>query len=146
MGKESQSTLEHEQIIRDKMRENLIQAERRAHAIQNELEETKTQLEHADRSRRSAEQELSDIIEQLSDATLANQALQSAKRKLDSEMQTMHVDLEEMLGETQMSEEKAKKAMIDAARLADELRAEQEAAQYAEKSRRALEYQVKDMH
>ena len=34
-----------------------------------------------------------------------------------------------MLSETHVSEEKAKKAMIDAARLADELRMEQENAQ-----------------
>merc|ERR1712063_157499 len=39
----------------------------------------------------------------------------------------------------------AKKSMIDAARLADELRAEQENAQMAERSRRALDNQVKDM-
>ena len=38
-------------------------------------------------------------------------------------------ELEDMLGETHASEEKAKKAMIDAARLADELRLEQECAQ-----------------
>ena len=50
-----------------------------------------------------------------------------------------------MLGETRLSEDKAKKAMIDAARLADELRAEQEAAQGMERNRRGLEYQVKDM-
>ena len=54
--------------------------------------------------------------------------------------------MEEMLSETQVSEDKAKKAMIDAARLADELRTEQEAAQIAEKTRRALEYQVKEMN
>merc|ERR1712038_2230818 len=136
---------EHEQIMRDKMRENLIQSERKAHATQNELEESKTQLEHSDRNRRAAEQELSDVLEQLSDATLQNQALQASKRKLQSEMQTLHADLEEMLGETRLSEEKAKKAMIDAARLADELRAEQETAQGMERNRRGLEYQVKDM-
>ena len=54
--------------------------------------------------------------------------------------------MDEMLGETKLAEEKAKKAMMDAARLADELRSEQESAQVAEKNRRALEYQVKDMH
>merc|ERR1711992_242855 len=143
--KESQSTLEHEQIMRDKMREQLIQAERRFHAVQNEHEESKTQLENADRQRRGAEQELSDAIEQLSDATLQNQALQSSKRKLDSEMQTMHADLEEMLSESSMAEERAKKSMIDAARLADELRMEQENAQMCEKNRKILDNQVKEM-
>merc|ERR1711874_926377 len=41
--------------------------------------------------------------------------------------------------------EKAKKAMIDAARLADELRAEQEHAQKMEKSRKGLEVTIKEM-
>jgi myosin heavy chain 6/7 len=91
--KEAQLTLEQEQIHRDKAREQLIQAERKYHAVQNELEEAKTQLENADRQRRTAEQELSDGVEQLSDSTLQNQALQSSKRKLDSEMQTMHVSM-----------------------------------------------------
>ena len=50
-----------------------------------------------------------------------------------------------MLCETGVAEERAKKSMIDAARLADELRAEQENAQYAEKNRRSLDFQVKDM-
>merc|ERR1712181_122068 len=98
-----------------------------------------------DRQRRGAEQELSDVVEQLSDCTLQNQALQTAKRKLDSEMQTLQADLEEMLCESRIAEDKAKKAMIDAARLADELRGEQENAQQCEKNRRSLECQVKDM-
>merc|ERR1712133_260056 len=83
--------------------------------------------------------------EQLSDCTLQNQALQTAKRKLDSEMQTLQADLEEMICESRIAEDKAKKAMIDAARLADELRGEQENAQHCEKNRRNLENQVKDM-
>jgi len=143
--KDSQVALEDEQVHRDKAREGLIQAERNLHAVTNQLEETKTQLEHADRQRRSAEQELSDVVEQLSDCTLQNQALQTSKRKLDSEMQTLHADLEEMLCESRIAEDKAKKAMIDAARLADELRAEQENAQHCEKDRRSLEGQVKDL-
>merc|ERR1712039_968527 len=44
-----------------------------------------------------------------------------------------------------MSEEKAKKAMVDAARLADELRCEQEMAQAIERDRKILECQVKEM-
>ena len=47
-----------------------------------------------------------------------------------------------MLQESRMAEDKATKAMIDAARLADELRNEQEVAQVSEKNRRALDYHV----
>merc|ERR1719208_596900 len=50
-----------------------------------------------------------------------------------------------MASEAQMSDEKAQRAMIDAARLADELRSEQDLAQNIERERRLLEAQVKDM-
>merc|ERR1712130_49795 len=74
-----------------------------------------------------------------------NQAIQGAKMKLDSELHTLNADLDEMASEASLSEEKAQKAMIDAARLADELRAEQEAAQGLESQRKLLEAQSKDM-
>ena len=48
-------------------------------------------LEQADRARRTTEQELSDTNEQLSDLTCVNQAIAGAKRKLESEMGTLHV-------------------------------------------------------
>merc|ERR1712226_1747190 len=44
-----------------------------------------------------------------------------------------------------LCEDKASKAMVDAARLADELRAEQENAQGLEKNRRLREAQIKEM-
>lgn len=50
-----------------------------------------------------------------------------------------------MLNEAKNSEEKAKKAMVDAARLADELRSEQEHAMQQEKMRKAMEQQLKDL-
>ncbi len=50
-----------------------------------------------------------------------------------------------MTAEAQMSEDKAKKAMVDAARLADELRCEQELAQALERDRKLLECQAKEM-
>merc|ERR1712122_165582 len=127
------------------MGDNLIAADRRAHSAQNALEEARTLLEQADRARRLIEQELSDTNEQLSDLTCQNQAIAGAKRKLESEMQTLHGDLDEMSSEARMSEEKAKKAMVDAARLADELRTEQELAQALERDRKLLECHVKEM-
>ena len=53
--------------------------------------------------------------------------------------------MDEMASEAHLSEDKAKKAMVDAARLADELRNEQELAQAYERDRKLLECQVKDM-
>ena len=53
-------------------------------------------------------------------------------------------ELDEMAAEAHMAEEKAKKAMVDAARLADELRQEQEYAQAYERDKKLLECQCKD--
>ena len=50
-----------------------------------------------------------------------------------------------MTSEARLCEEKASKAMVDAARMADELRSEQEGAQAFEKCRRLSEVQVKEM-
>merc|ERR1712043_123654 len=122
-----------------------LSGERRANSAQNAVEEARTLLEQSDRSRRMTEQELSDTNEQLSDMTCTNQAIAGAKRKLETEMQTLHGDLDEMAGEAHLSEEKAKKAMLDAAKLADELRCEQEMVQCYEKDRKLMECQAKDM-
>merc|ERR1739836_175331 len=65
--------------------------------------------------------------------------------KLEMEMATLNADCDEMAGEASLSEEKAQRAMIDAARLADELRLEQETAQSLEREKKLLEAQVKDM-
>merc|ERR1712121_88611 len=141
----SQAKLEDEQRAKDVARDALIAADRKAHSMQNALEEAKTLLEQADRARRQAEQELADTNEQLSDLTCQNQAITGAKRKLESEMQTLHGEMDEMASEAHMADEKAKNAMVDAARLADELRQEQELAQAYEKDKKLYECQVKDM-
>ena len=55
-------------------------------------------------------------------------------------------DLEEMRAECRISEEMAQHAMIDVARLADELRMEQDVASLLERERKVTEAQVKDAH
>merc|ERR1719273_2823465 len=143
--REGQTKLEDEQRAKEVARDALVGAERKAHAMQNGLEEARTLLEQADKNRRATEVELSDVNEQLSDATVQNQSIAAAKRKLESEMQTLHADLDEMSSEARLCEDKASKAMVDAARLADELRAEQENALNLEKGRHFGDAQVKDM-
>merc|ERR1712213_209425 len=142
--RDAQMKLEDEQRAKEVVRDALLANERKANSNQNALEEARTLLEQADRARRVTEQELSDTNEQLSDQTVCNQGIAGAKRKLESEMQTLHGDLDEMASEAHLSDDKAKKAMVDAARLADELRVEQEVAQVYERDRKLLEVQVKD--
>merc|ERR1712111_274241 len=142
--RDSQARLEEEQRAKEVTRDHLLACERKANSAQNALEEARTLLEQSDRARRITEQELSDTNEQLSELTCTNQAIAGGKRKLESEIQTLHADYDEMANEAHISEDKSKKAMVDAARLAYELRNEQELAQDFEKCRKLLECQLKD--
>merc|ERR1711934_923312 len=139
-----QQRFEEESRAKAVANDNLISADRRANANQNALEEARTLLEQADRNRRMIEQELADTNENLSDQTCTNQAICGAKMKCEQEMGAMSHDLDEMVGEASTSEEKAHRAMVDAARLADELRQEQDVAMGLERDKKLLEAQVKD--
>merc|ERR1711970_198224 len=139
-----QSRFEEENRAKAIAQDNLIAADRRCNANQNALEESRTLLEQADRNRRMIEQELADTNETLSDQTCQNQAISGAKSKCEQEMNNLGHDLDEMTAEAAMSEDKAQKAMVDAARLADELRAEQEIAMALERDKKLLEAQTKD--
>ena len=89
--RDAQEKREEEQRGKDLARDQLVTADRRAHAMKNALEEARTLLENSDKSRRLMEQELSDVNEQLSDSTVQNQAIAAAKRKMENEMQTLQV-------------------------------------------------------
>merc|ERR1712106_42627 len=115
-----------------------------AAAVANGLEEARAILETADRQRRAAEQELADTNETLADLTNINQSITASKRKLEGELGQLNSDLDEMTNEARLSEDKAARAMVDAARLADELRCEQELAMNLEKDKKLLEAQCKD--
>ena len=142
--REVQSKFEDETRAKSNAQDNLIAAERRCNVNQNALEEARTLLEQADRNRRMLEQDLSDTNEQLSDQTCQNQSINGAKIKCEQELNALGYDLDEMTNEARLSEDKAQRAMIDAAKLADELRSEQEIAMGLERDKKFLESQVKD--
>merc|ERR1712173_241790 len=142
--REVQAKYEEEVRAKTAAQDSLIAAERRVNANQNALEEARTLLEQSDRNRRMIEQELADTNETLSQQTCTNQAINGAKSKCEAEMNNLGHDLDEMTSEAKMSEEKAQRSMIDAARLAEELRAEQDVAMMLERDKKLIEAQVKD--
>merc|ERR1711874_701647 len=117
--KELQEKALEEGRLASEYREQFTVAERRANSLHGELEESRTLLEQSDRGRRQAEADLADVHEQYQDMYNLNNSLAIAKRRLESDYQTMHADLDDMVNDAKSSEDKAKKAMVDAARLAD---------------------------
>merc|ERR1711864_9791 len=136
---------EDEARARSQIMEQAGISERKAAALSGELEESKALLDSADRSKRQLEMEIADARTAVNNMQVINGREMTAKRGLEGAIHTIQAEVDAMLQAAKNAEEKAKKAMIDAARLADELRAEQENAQSCEKSRRTLENQVKDM-
>merc|ERR1712029_419179 len=67
-----------------------------------------------------------DTRDQMNDMASANASLGNQKRKMENDIHQMQADLDNLLGNSKAAEENAKKAMVDAGRLADELRAEQD--------------------
>merc|ERR1712036_149263 len=120
-------------------------ADRRAGALQGELEEARALLDSADRGKKQADMELAEARGAVNDMTNINSKAGSDKRSLESVIHTMHAEIDDMLHQAKNSEEKAKKAMVDAARLADELRSEQEHSSAQEKGKRALETQIGEL-
>jgi septal ring factor EnvC (AmiA/AmiB activator) len=89
--REGQNNLENEQRATEASQDFFICSERKANSVKNALEEARTMLEQADRCRRQTEQEISETTEKLSEQTCQNQPIAGAKRKLESQIQTLHV-------------------------------------------------------
>lgn len=97
----------------------------------------------AERLRRQAEAENQELREAVLGLEGLNAALGTQKRRMDSELGQTKAELAEMATELRGAEEGTRRATSDAARLAEELRQEQEHAQAQERQRRMLEQQVK---
>merc|ERR1711935_1295333 len=96
--KETIQLFEDEARSRGQIMEQVGISERKAGALSGELEESKALLDSADRSKRQLEMEIGDGR---------------------GAVNTMQAEVDAMLGAAKNAEEKSKKAMVDAARLAD---------------------------
>jgi len=77
--------------------------------------------------------------------TSINSRATAEKRGLEGSVHTLQAEIDDMLHQAKNSEEKAKKAMVDAARLADELRAEQDHVSQQASAKKALDGQLSEM-
>merc|ERR1711874_817681 len=140
-----ESQYEEEARVKKEIVESCGLADRRANALSGELEESRSLLDSADRGKRQAEMELAEARSAINDMTTINSKAGAEKRHIESAVHTMHAEIDDMLHQAKNSEEKSKKAMIDAARLADELRAEQDHSSHQEKAKRAMESQIGEL-
>merc|ERR1712156_1003277 len=143
--KEAECLNEEASRVRQEMAEKASLADRRANALQGEMEESRALLDSAERGKRQTEAELGEARSAVNEMTTVNSRAGAEKRRVEGSLHTMQAEIDDMLHQAKSSEEKAKKAMVDAARLADELRAEQDHVSVLSKTKRSLETQMGEM-
>merc|ERR1712107_420896 len=125
--------------LRQEMSEKASLSDRRANALQGEVEEARALLDSADRGKRQTEAELGEARTAVNEMNTINSRASGDKRRVEGALHTMQAEIDDLLHQAKNSEEKAKKAMVDAARLADELRSEQDHTTTLTQGKRALE-------
>merc|ERR1712045_479351 len=120
-------------------------SERKAAALSGELEESKALMDSSERAKRQLEMEIADGRTAVNNMQVINGRDMTAKRGLEGAIHTIQAEVDAMLQAAKNAEEKSKKAMIDAARLADELRAEQDHTNSQVSAKKSLESQLTDI-
>uniref|UniRef100_A0A671WHH0 Myosin-7 n=1 Tax=Sparus aurata TaxID=8175 RepID=A0A671WHH0_SPAAU len=136
--KDAQLQLDDSLRANDDMKENIAIVERRNNLLQAEVEELRTALEQTERTRKLAEQELLDVTER-------NTSLINHKKKLEADASQLQTEVEEAVQECRNAEEKAKKAITDAAMMAEELKKEQDTSAHLERMKKNMEQTIKDL-
>merc|ERR1712098_637090 len=117
---------EAESRARQQVTEQVGITERKASALAGEMDESRALLDAAERSRRQLDVDLNDVRNQVNEMQKKKSREMAAKRGIEGALHTCQAEIDAMLQAAKNSEEKSKHAMVDAARLADELRAEQD--------------------
>ncbi|XP_051562692.1 myosin heavy chain, fast skeletal muscle-like [Myxocyprinus asiaticus] len=143
--KDAQLHLDEALRSQEDMKEQVAMVERRNNLMLAEIEELRVALEQTERGRKVAEQELVDASERVTLLHSQNTSLINTKKKLEADLIQIQGEMDDIVQEARNAEEKAKKAITDAAMMAEELKKEQDTSAHLERMKKNLEVTVKDM-
>nr|XP_042697209.1 myosin-13 [Chrysemys picta bellii] len=143
--KDSQLQLDDALRGNEDLKEQLAIVERRNNLMLTELEEMRAALEQTERARKVSEQELTDASERVQLLHSQNTSLINTKKKLEADMSQLQSEVDDTIQEARNAEEKAKKAITDAAMMAEELKKEQDTSAHLERMKKNLDQTVKDL-
>uniref|UniRef100_A0AAY5EKG3 Myosin heavy chain 7 n=1 Tax=Electrophorus electricus TaxID=8005 RepID=A0AAY5EKG3_ELEEL len=143
--KDTQLHLDDALRANDDLKENIAIVERRNNLLQAELDELRSLVEQTERGRKLAEQELLDVTERVQLLHSQNTSLLNQKKKLEGDTSQLQTEVEEAVQECRNAEEKAKKAITDAAMMAEELKKEQDTSAHLERMKKNMEQTIKDL-
>ena len=138
-------SFEDESRARQEVMEAVGTSERKANALGGEVEESRALLDSSERTKRQLDIELQDARSSVNDMQVINTRAVQERRNAESVCHQLKADIDDLMSQAKNSEEKSKRAMVDAARLADELRAEQDHSNTQNRAKRALEAQLGEL-
>ncbi|XP_035763927.1 myosin heavy chain, fast skeletal muscle-like [Neolamprologus brichardi] len=127
------------------MKEQVTMVERRNGLMMAEIEELRAALEQTERGLGVAEQELVGASDRGNILYTCNTSLLNTKKKLETDLVQVQGEVDDAIQEARNAEEKAKKAITDAAMMAEELKKEQDTSAHLERMKKNLEVTVKDL-
>ncbi|XP_068588260.1 myosin-7-like [Cebidichthys violaceus] len=143
--KEQQVDLEDKFHLSNQLKEQILLLDRRCSLMTAEEEELRGILEQTDRGRKMAEHELVEVTERLNMFTTQNSGLMNQKKKLEADVSLLAGEVDEAMQESRSAEEKAKKAITDAALMAEELKKEQDSSSMMERMKKNMVSTVKEL-
>uniref|UniRef100_A0A8D3D6B5 Uncharacterized protein n=1 Tax=Scophthalmus maximus TaxID=52904 RepID=A0A8D3D6B5_SCOMX len=143
--KDAQLHLDDAVRAQDDLKEQAAMVDRRNGLMVAEIEELRAALEQTERGRKIAEQELVDASERVGLLHSQNTSLLNTKKKLEGDLVQIQSEVDDTVQEARNAEEKAKKAITDAAMMAEELKKEQDTSAHLERMKKNLEVAVKDL-
>ncbi|XP_048122941.1 myosin-7-like [Alosa alosa] len=143
--KDAQLQLDDALRSNDDLKENIAIVERRNNLMQAELDELRSMLEQTEKARKLAEQELLDVSERVQLLHSQNTSLMNNKKKLENDVNQLQTEVEDAVQECRNAEEKAKKAITDAAMMAEELKKEQDTSAHLERMKKNMDQTIKDL-
>ncbi|XP_066527211.1 myosin-7 [Hoplias malabaricus] len=127
------------------LKEQVAVTERRNTLLAVEVEELRTAVEQTDRMRKIAEHELLESTERVNLLHAQNTGVLNQKKKLESDLSVLAGEVDDALQECRNAEEKAKKAITDAAMMAEELKKEQDTSTHLERMKNNMDQTIKDL-
>uniref|UniRef100_A0A672ZI80 Myosin, heavy chain 7B, cardiac muscle, beta a n=1 Tax=Sphaeramia orbicularis TaxID=375764 RepID=A0A672ZI80_9TELE len=129
----------------EELKEQVAVTERRNNLLAAEVEELRALLEQNDRARKLAEHELLECTERVNLLHSQNTGLINQKKKLEGDLSMLSNEVDDAVQECRNAEEKAKKAITDAAMMAEELKKEQDTSAHLERMKKNMEQTIKDL-
>ncbi|ROL49279.1 Myosin-13 [Anabarilius grahami] len=126
--KDAQLHLDEAVRGQEDMNEQVAMVERRTNLMQVEIEELRAALEQTKR-----------------EGAKWNTSLINTKKKIEADVVQVQGEVDDAIQEARNAEDKAKKAITDAAMMAEELKKEQDTSAHLERMKKNLEVTVKDL-